>query len=302
MSKIKYYIGAMRLRTLPLSLSGSILGCLLACAEFRVDGTVVVLVLLTTILLQILSNVSNELGDMLSGTDSSDRQGPSYVLSQGKLSTADFRRMIWIYAILCALSGLAMIYFSFGSLFCLDAFVMALLGLGAIRSAIKYTLGKNPYGYRGLGDLYVFLFFGLVSVFGSYFVASHDLGNWRILLPAAAIGCFSVGVLNVNNIRDMKTDALTRTTTPVRIGSRAAKVYHTSLLCLGWALMLSFSMMTVFDPWLYLYVLTLPLFIIHLAGVWKRDDKALDPMLPLLVMSTFLFSLLAGVGYLAFLF
>lgn len=291
----------MRLRTLPLSLSGAVLGCMLACAEFHPGRGVIFLILLTTILLQILCNVSNELGDMLSGTDSPDRQGPSYVLSQGKLSVGDFKMMVWFYSAACALSGLGMIYCSFGTLLSMEAVVMILLGALAIRSAIKYTLGKNPYGYRGLGDLYVFIFFGLVSVAGAYFVVSHDLTSVKILLPAASIGCFSVAVLNVNNIRDVKTDALTRVTTPLRFGVRAAKVYQTVLIVLGWELMLFFSTLTLFDPWLYLYVLTLPFFVVHLIGVWRLSDKALDPMLPLLVLSTFAFSILAGVGYLAFL-
>lgn len=302
MRKIKYYLSAMRLRTLPLSLSGAVLGCMLACADYHPGSGVVAMVLLTTVLLQILSNVSNELGDMLSGTDSPQRQGPAYVLSQGKLSVNDFRRMVWIYAFLCALSGLGMIYCSFGTLFCLEALIMVLIGAAAIQSAIKYTLGKKPYGYRGLGDLSVFIFFGLVSVIGSYFMVSHDLGSWKILLPAVSVGCFSVGVLNVNNIRDMESDRQTRVTTPIRIGEKNAKIYQTVLILLGWTMMLLYSYLRIYDPWHYLYLLTLPFFVLHLSGLWKRSGKALDPMLPLLVVSTFCFCLLAGFGFVLFLF
>ena len=166
---------------------------------------------------------------------------------------------------------------------------------------MKYTLGRNPYGYRGLGDVYVFLFFGLVAVMGAYFVASHTL-FWRLLLPGAAVGCFSVGVLNVNNIRDMETDAANRVTVAIRLGERKAKIYQTVLIVLGWIFMLAYCQLRMFSWWHYLFVFTLPLFILHLRGVWKRSGKALDPMLPLLVMSTFLFCLLAGIGFCAHLF
>ena len=172
------------------------------------------------------------------------------------------------------------------------------MGAGAIMGAMKYTLGRNPYGYRGLGDVYVFLFFGLVAVMGGYFVASHTL-FWRLLLPGAAVGCFSVGVLNVNNIRDMETDAANRVTVAIRLGERKAKIYQTILIVLGWILMLAYCQLRMFSWWHYLFVITLPLFILHLRGVWKRKGKHLDPMLPLLVMSTFLFCLLAGVGFCA---
>ena len=167
--------------------------------------------------------------------------------------------------------------------------------------AMKYTLGRNPYGYRGMGDFYVFLFFGLVAVLGGYFVSCHTL-FWRLLLPAAAVGCFSVGVLNVNNIRDMETDAPNRVTVAIRLGERNAKIYQTALVVLGWVLMLAYCQLRMFSWWHYLFVLTLPLYVLHLRGVWKRTGRALDPMLPLLVVSTFLFCLLAGLGFCAHLF
>ena len=238
--KIKYYVAAMRLRTLPLSMAGVCLGLMLAVADFHVRWEVVLFTLLTTVCLQILSNVSNELGDFLRGTDSGDRQGPSYSLSGGKLEKKDFSRMIVVYILLCIISGLLMLWFSFGTLFCVESLVFMALGAGAIMAAMKYTLGRNPYGYRGKGDIYVFIFFGIVSVAGSYFIASHEM-FWRMLLPAASIGFFSVGVLNVNNIRDMSTDAATRMTVPLRIGEKWAKVYQTALLIAGWVACLKAS-------------------------------------------------------------
>ncbi|MCM1176657.1 MAG: 1,4-dihydroxy-2-naphthoate octaprenyltransferase [Bacteroidales bacterium] len=301
MEKVRFYIAAMRLRTLPLSLAGVLLGLMLAAADYHVHWTVFLSTLLTTAFLQILSNVSNELGDSLHGTDRADREGPAYTLSRGLLSVTDFKVMIALYVLLCTASGLAMIYFSFGTLLALEPLLLMLLGVAAISGAMRYTLGRNPYGYRGLGDIYVFLFFGIVAVMGAYFVASHTL-HWRMILPAASMGLFSVGVLNVNNIRDMKTDAATRVTVPLKIGERNAKAYQTALLALGWASMIWYVSMRIFDPWHYLFVLALPMFVIHLRGVWKRTGKALDPMLPLLVMSSFAFAFLAGLGFLVYLF
>ena len=301
MKKIRYYIASMRLRTLPLSMSGVILGLMLAAADYQVRWDTIVLTLLTTAFLQILANVSNEYGDYKSGTDSSDRKGPAYSLTGGFLTENDFKVMIWIYIILCAVSGLALIKISFGTLIDLEPALMILLGAAAIKAATHYTLGKNPYGYRGLGDIYVFLFFGLVSVLGAYYVASHNLRP-LMLLPASAIGLFSVGVLNVNNIRDMETDARTRKTIPLRIGERNAKIYQTALVAGGWICMTVFTFLRIPDPWHFLFLATLPLFLIHIVGVWKKSGKALDPMLPLLVMSTFAFSILGGLGFLVFLF
>ena len=166
---------------------------------------------------------------------------------------------------------------------------------------MKYTLGRNPYGYRGLGDLFVFIFFGLVSVMGAYFVAAHTISSWYLLLPASAIGFFSMGVLNVNNIRDMKTDAANRMTVAIRLGERNARIYQTVLIVLGWAAMCAYCLCRFPDPWHWLFVITLPLYIIHLRGVGTRSGRALDPMLPLLVMSTAAFSLLAGLGFIIYL-
>ena len=302
MEKFRHCVAAMRLRTLPLSLSGVALGLMLAAADYHVRWSVVVFTVLTTLSLQLLSNVSNELGDALKGTDRGDRLGPSYSLSSGLLRKKDFKIMIWVY-VLCSIGfGLALIWSSYGTFFSLEAILTALLGAAAISAAMRYTLGKNPYGYSGFGDLYVFLFFGIVSVLGAYFVAAHDIRSWYLLLPAVSAGAFSVAVLNVNNIRDMATDAATRQTVPLMIGARMAKVYQTVLIAGGWVCMLLYAYSRIFSLWHYLFVVTLPLFAVHLAGVWRRDGRALDPMLPLLVVSTFLFCLLGGLGFIVFLF
>lgn len=292
----------MRLRTLPLSLSGIAMGVFLAAADYRIDALTVIFLVLTTVCLQILTNLSNELGDTLHGTDTEDRQGMHYSLQEGDMTVGEMKRLIAVMVALSCIFGLLMIKFSFGKIFDWHPMTFVILGAAAIWAAMHYTLGKNPYGYRGLGDLFVFLFFGIATVCGGYFLCAHEFASWIILLPAAAIGCFSVAVLNVNNIRDMQTDAATRTTVAIKLGGKNARIYQTVLIVLGWVCMLVYCSLRFFSIWHYLFVLTLPLFVLHLRGVWTREGKALDPMLPLLVMSSFLFSLLAGLGFVLFLF
>lgn len=297
---LKACIKSMRLRTLPLSLAGVILGVTLAADKTDVSPWTAALIFLTTVCLQILSNLSNELGDTLSGTDSADRQGPKYALGSGDMTIGDIKKLILMFIGLCVISGLAMIQVSFGSLFKTESICLEVLGAAAIVGAMKYTLGKNPYGYRGLGDMSVFIFFGLVSVLGGYYVAARELPPLIMLLPASAIGCFSVGVLNVNNIRDMKTDAVNRVTVAIKLGMKGARIYQTILVTLGWALILVFCAVYDFAPGHYIFIITLPLYIKHLQGVWTRSERALDPMLPMLVISTFFLSILAGAGFLIF--
>ena len=298
---IKAAIKSMRLRTLLLSTGGVLLGILLAFADFRVSPIVALLIILTTVCLQILSNLSNELGDVLHGTDTPERLGPQYGLNGGEMTVPQMKRLIGLFVALCCIFGLAMTWVSFGTIFELTPLLVLLLGAGAIMAAMKYTLGRNPYGYRGLGDLYVFIFFGLVAVLGSYFVCAHEIPSWKLILPASAVGFFSMGVLNVNNIRDMQSDAENRVTVAIKLGERKAKIYQTVLICLGWVSMIVYCLLRIFDPWHYLFVLTLPLFIKHLRGVWSRTGRDLDPMLPLLVVSSFLFCLLGGIGFIIFL-
>lgn len=297
---LKASIKSMRLRTLPLSLAGVILGVTLAADKTDVSPWTAALIFLTTVCLQILSNLSNELGDTLSGTDSADRQGPKYALGSGDMTIGDIKKLILMFIGLCVISGLAMIQVSFGSLFKTESICLEALGAAAIVGAMKYTLGKNPYGYRGHGDVFVFIFFGLVSVLGGYYVAARELPPILMLLPAAAIGLFSVGVLNVNNIRDMKTDAVNRVTVAIKLGMKGARIYQTILVTLGWALILVFCAVYDFAPGHFLFLITLPLYIKHLQGVWTRSERALDPMLPILVISTFILSILAGAGFLIF--
>ena len=267
-------INSMRLRTLPLSLAGVVCGGLLAMGGLGNDGSwwTFALVLLTACLLQILSNLSNEMGDHLSGVDGEGREGPNYSMTDGGLTVKQMWKAINAMVVVCCVSGLLMVWMS-GS-----PWWLLLLGAAAIWAATHYTLGKNPYGYRGLGDLFVFIFFGLVSVLGSYYVVAHSM-DWQMLYPAVGIGLLSVGVLNVNNVRDMASDEGIRRTVPLRIGERWGKIYQAALVIIGLAMMVIGSG----TPWMVLLGAPLGW---HLYMVRTRSGRDLDPALPLLVLST----------------
>lgn len=292
---IKSCIKSMRLRTLPLSMAGIIAGTALASKVCSLDVPTVIALILTTAFLQILSNLSNELGDTLHGTDTKERQGIHYSIQDGEMTIPQMKKLIFAIVCLCCISGLAMVLFSFHKLFALQPICLLVLGAAAIWAAMNYTLGENPYGYKGLGDIFVFIFFGIVSVMGAAYVCSHTLELvWA--LPASSFGCWSIGVLNVNNIRDMKTDEATRTTVALKLGRKNARIYQTALIAAGWILMLAYSSATA-DRWSqWIYLITLPLFAAHLRGVWTRVDRALDPMLPMLVMTAFITAILFAIG------
>lgn len=300
MGFLKKYISSLRLRTLPLSLAGVSLGSMLAVADFHVRPAVVISVLVTACLLQVVSNVANELGDFLRGTSSGHKRAASEYLASGELTADGLRLFMRCLVALTLISGLVLIYLSFGTVFSLDAFVLMIFGYFSVKAAVSYTLGKNPYGYRGRGDVYVFVFFGLVAVLGSYFVCTHTFGTLKLLLPAVSSGVLCTAVINLNNLRDIETDRHNRITVAGKLGKHGAKIYQTALIAVGWTAMTAYSIMSYPDPWHYLYVLSLPLFAWHLHSVWKMPSEKLDGTLPVLVVSVFLFCVLAGAGFLMY--
>lgn len=274
---LKSLIKSMRLRTLPLSLAGVVCGGLLAMGAHGGNGWTFALVLLTACSLQVLSNLSNEMGDYRSGVDGEGREGPAYGMANG-LTEKQLWRVINAMVVVCCVIGLAMVLVS-GS-----PWWVLLLGAAAIWAATHYTLGKKPYGYVGLGDLFVFIFFGLVSVMGGYFVIAHSI-EWSVLPPACGIGMLSVAVLNVNNIRDMQSDEGIRKTIPLRIGRKAAQWYQTFLVVVG-------TMLLCASGYRWWYSFAVGGIAVHLWMVWTRKGRQLDPALPILVLSTFLLALL----------
>ncbi|MDO5104831.1 1,4-dihydroxy-2-naphthoate polyprenyltransferase [Capnocytophaga sp.] len=297
MSKIRVFIQAARLRTLPLSVSGIIMGSALAfrVGHFRWD--IFGLALCTTILFQVLSNFANDYGDGVKGTDNANRIGPERVLQSGKVSRTEMKKVVVFTALLSVVSSLVLIYISFGQENLFYVLIFFLLGIICVVAAIKYTVGKSAYGYRGLGDVFVFIFFGLVSVLGSYFLYVHQL-NWKLFLPATAVGLLSVAVLNLNNMRDYQNDkAMGKNTLVVKMGSELAKYYHYYLVVVAMVCMLAFSVLNFQTRWQLLYILLFIPLIRHLLFVKHNTNlKKLDNQLKVVALSTFLLSILFFVG------
>ncbi|RXR33005.1 1,4-dihydroxy-2-naphthoate octaprenyltransferase [Flavobacterium piscinae] len=299
---MKHWIEAARVRTLPLSVSGILVGSFYALSKptesvltptqvfsWKIFG----LLMLTTIGLQVLSNFANDYGDGIKGTDNNDRIGPKRALQSGVISPAAMKRAIVITAFLTFLSAVLLIYTAFGLEYLYYSIFFLLLGIIAIASAIRYTVGKSAYGYKGYGDVFVFVFFGLVSTYGSYFMFSKVI-DWYLLLPAIAIGFLSVGVLNLNNMRDEVSDKKAgKNTIVVKIGGEKAKQYHYFLLITAMILLLVFGILQQFAIDQYIYLIVFLPIISHLLRVSRTQNPAdLDPELKRLAISTFMVSLL----------
>ena len=298
---MKHWIEAARVRTLPLSVSGIILGCFYAMSQSYFNWRIVIFALSTTLGLQILSNFANDYGDGIKGTDNDDRVGPKRALQSGVISPAAMRYAIFITGFLTLVSAMLLIYFSFKGKYFLYSIIFFVLGILAIASAVRYTVGKNAYGYRGYGDIFVFIFFGIVSTFGIYFMFSKQI-DLLLLLPATAIGFLSVGVLNLNNMRDQESDAkANKNTVVVKNGNEWARKYHFFLVISAMFLVLIFALLNDFhfDQYMFLFAY-IPL-TFHLVTVYKnKDPKLLDPELKKLALSTFLLSILLSLGLIYF--
>ncbi len=292
----KALYASARLRSLPLSVSGVLLGSGAAygAGAFRAD--IFALALLTTLLFQVLSDYANDYGDAVKGTDDDGRLGPRRAIQTGQMSAEQMKRVIIATALLAAFSSLALSILAFGERFYLVALFLALSG-ASIYAAIRYTVGAGAYGYLGLGDIFVFLFFGLLSVLGSYFLYARSL-DAALLLPACACGMLSTAVLNLNNMRDVKNDALKgKRTIPVRIGLRAAKRYHYALIAGGASLMLCYSFLRGEPGVKLLYVISFAPLIRHLFFVSKvRECRDFDGQLKVVALSTFAMSVLFFAG------
>lgn len=299
MSKLQSWLYAFRLRTLPLAFSSIITGNAMAFADQRESfkTTVLVLCLITTLLLQILSNLANDYGDSEKGTDNEDRIGPKRAVQQGLLSFQEIKLGIIITGLLSFIMGVGLIYEANKSLEIGYSIFFLLLGLAAIAAAIKYTVGKSAYGYQGLGDVFVLLFFGLVGVCGSYFLQTHEI-NLATLLPAFTIGVFASGVLNLNNMRDHISDAKAgKNTLVVKIGLTKAKQYHTALIVSGFVSALIYVILVFASTMQLFFILSIPLFRKHVVTAMHIDEpRDFDPLLKQLALSTFLFSILFAIG------
>ena len=296
-SPAKAWLSAFRPRTLPLALASIMAGGFLAASHGQFRGVVVGLAALTTILLQILSNLANDYGDSQNGADSVHREGPQRAVQSGTITPREMKRGMAIFGLLSLVSGLALLWVALGTAGAWIFGTFLVLGLSAIWAAVNYTAGSRPYGYAGLGDLSVFIFFGLVGVCGTYFLQARTLPP-SVLLPAAALGCFATAVLNVNNIRDIRSDELAgKITIPVRLGPVRARRYHWLLLVLGFSAAVLYVAFTYHSPWQWLFLLAAPLLLRNARAVWQRQDSLqLDPLLKQMALTTLVFTLLFGLG------
>lgn len=297
-AKVKAWLQAIRLRTLPLALASIAMGSFLAADEGRFNFTIFILAAITTIFLQILSNLANDYGDSLHGADSSLREGPKRSVQSGIISAGSMKLAIVITAILSLLSGTILLYVSIDNM---DTtfFIFFLLGIAAILAAMGYTMGKRPYGYAGFGDLFVLVFFGLIGVLGTCFLFTGYLKTFHFL-PALTSGLFATAVLNINNIRDIESDAQAgKKSIPVRIGREKAVIYHWLLLSAGFGLALAYVLILYKSPFQLLFIVTLPLFVQNGLDVRnKKTASKLDPSLRKLAISSLIFTLLFGIGML----
>jgi len=299
---MKHWIEAARLRTLPLSVSGIIVGSIYALSHptaeiitptevfsWKIFGFAI----LTTLGLQVLSNFANDYGDGVKGTDNADRVGPQRAIQSGVISPEAMKKAIIITSVLTLLSALILIYFAFGETNFIYSIIFLVLGITAIASAIRYTVGNSAYGYKGFGDIFVFVFFGLVSTLGVNFLFSKEIDP-LLILPAIAIGLLSVGVLNLNNMRDEASDRKSgKNTIVVQIGGQQAKIYHYTLIITAMILVIVFAVLSNYRFDQYLFLLAYIPLTRHLLTVYRnKEPRLLDPELKKLALSTFLLSIL----------
>jgi len=295
----------MRLRTLPLSFSVIIMGSAFAWELLNFlskildptkyfNWTIFTFLLLTTLFLQILSNLANDYGDAVKGTDNDNRVGPERAIQSGIITAKEMKNGIIITSILSLVSGLYLLYLTFGDILNLKFILFLVLGLLAIAAAIKYTVGKGAYGYRALGDFFVFIFFGLVGVGGSFYLLVKESFHFGILWSAISMGAFCVMVLNLNNMRDRINDAASgKRTMAVILGFKGAKIYHYVLMIIGlsWPIILMLSVLK--SPYVLILLPILIIHLVHLRTVIRIKEPAdFDPELKKIALTTFLFSIL----------
>jgi 1,4-dihydroxy-2-naphthoate octaprenyltransferase len=291
------WIDAMRPRTLPLAIASIVMGSALAASRPPFSWAITLLAITTAVLLQILSNLANDYGDWQHGADSTQREGPQRAVQSGAISSRKMLLAVGISVSLSILCGIALLWVAFGPQARQFFFVFVLIGAAAILAAIGYTAGLRPYGYAGLGDLAVLIFFGWVAVMGTYFLQTKRL-DWDILLPATSCGLLAVAVLNINNIRDRRSDQLAgKNTIPVRLGLQPARIYHWVLLITAVVLAVAYVLLNFRSPWQFLFILTIPLLIRNGVLVWRTSSpQQLNPLLKQLSITTLLFVLSFSLG------
>jgi 1,4-dihydroxy-2-naphthoate octaprenyltransferase len=297
MASVKSWIKAARLRTLPLAMSGILMGAALSFLDNGLEPKITLLAIVTALFIQIFSNFANDYGDSQKGTDNQHRVGPKRTVQSGEISPSQIKTGMIVLIILSLSFGIWLIAEGTKGLE-LNTFLLFLaLGILALIAAYRYTAGNNPYGYAGFGDLAVFLFFGILPVVGTYFLNTHQI-NSEIFLPAISIGLFSTGVLNLNNMRDIENDRNSgKITLAVRLGAKKSKTYHAALIVFGWLSMFLFIPEKVQALPQLMFILSLPFFLSDMIQINRtKEAHLLDPFLKRLSIHTLLFSALFFLG------
>lgn len=297
MASLKSWIKAARLRTLPLAMAGILTGAALSYFDGRFNPEVTVLAVVTALFIQIFSNFANDYGDSQKGTDNQHRVGPQRTVQSGEISPRQMKAGMVVLIFLSLISGIWLITAGTKGLNLPVFFLFLAFGIVALIAAYRYTAGSNPYGYAGLGDVAVFLFFGILPVAGTYFLNSHRLTP-EVFLPALSIGLFSTGVLNLNNMRDIENDRNSgKNTVIVRMGGAAGKRYHSLLIAGGMLASVIFMALNGKSVFHWLFLLAFPLFIRDLVQIGRiSEPRNLDPFLKKLSLTTLFFTLLFWVG------
>lgn len=294
---MKHWISAARPRTLPLALSSILMGSFLAAGSHAFSWTIFGLAVLTTTFLQVLSNFANDYGDTISGVDNVERTVATRAVQTGAITRVQMTQAIILMSVLSFSTGSLLIYEGLKDTSTQTIITFFGLGILAIIASITYTVGKRPYGYMGLGDISVLIFFGWVGVLGTYFLYTHEI-NLLMFLPATSCGLFAVGVLNINNIRDIESDIKTgKNSIPVRLGKDKAVIYHWFLLTGGFVCAVIYSLLNHSEMLNWIFLITLPLLIKIGLGVSKGQTPAqIDPFLKFMALTTLLFVITFGIG------
>ncbi|MFQ1049187.1 1,4-dihydroxy-2-naphthoate polyprenyltransferase [Avibacterium paragallinarum] len=296
-NSVKMWVETARPKTLPLAAASIIMGAALAYWDKQFSWQISLLCLITTLLLQILSNFANDYGDHQKGSDTAERIGPLRGIQHGVISAAQLKKGLILMSLASLFFGFWLIALAYQTY--ADLFAFSLLGGLAILAAITYTVGAKPYGYMGLGDISVLLFFGILGVCGTYYLQTHQL-NLMIFLPALSTGLLSTAVLNINNLRDIEQDRKAgKNTLAVRFGAKNGRIYHCLLLVVAALCNVIFALLNFHHLVSFIFLLAYPLLVRHALYVYRnRDPLLLRPMLGQMSMLALLTNLLFSFGLL----
>lgn len=299
MASVKSWIKAARLRTLPLAMSGILMGAVLSYQDGGFNSKVTILAIVTALFIQIFSNFANDYGDSQKGTDNQHRVGPKRTVQSGEISSKQMKTGMIVLIVLSLAIGSWLVTEGTKGLQPTTVLLFLAFGIISLIAAYRYTAGSNPYGYAGFGDVAVFLFFGILPVAGTYFLNTHQI-NPELFLPAISIGLFSTGVLNLNNMRDIGNDRNSgKNTVVVRMGSSRSKIYHSLLISIGMLSSVVFAVLNGTSAYQWLFLLSFPFFILDLIQINQIAlPRKFDPFLKKLSLATLLFTVLFGAGIL----